>query len=297
MTGFPGFQPVRKVRTSESQKEDRQVNVCPGSESTDGYAYFGLEVKEARLHAKLTQKELADETHYQPPYISKVENGLLLASEQFAVACDRVFNTSGFFARMRERISRHEHPSWFEPYVKWEVQAETILNYSANLVAGVLQTERYAYAIYRHAHPTASEQWVKRKVEARLRRHEILERPNPPLLWVILDECCLRRVIGGREVMREQLGRLLSEAESPQVTVQVLPFSAGAPPATESFILLTFAEEAGVLYEESWTGGRVIDSAAQVAEASAAYDRLRADAMSPVDSLALIKKVMLEEYS
>ncbi|MDT0342241.1 helix-turn-helix domain-containing protein [Streptomyces litchfieldiae] len=273
------------------------MNEFSGGEPIDGYAYFGLEVKEARLHAKLTQKGLADETHYQPPYISKVENGLLLGSAQFAAACDRVFNTSGFFARMRERINRREHPSWFEPYVKWEAQAESILDYSANLVTGILQTEDYAYAIYRHAHPTSSEQWVKRKVEARLRRREALDRPNPPLLWVILDESCLHRRIGGTQVMREQLGHLLGEAESPQITLQVLPFSTGAAPAAESFILLTFAEDPPLLYEESWSGGHVIDSSAQVAAASAAYDRLRADAMSPDDSRALIKKVMLEEYS
>ncbi|WP_049580670.1 helix-turn-helix domain-containing protein [Streptomyces sp. SBT349] len=273
------------------------MNELSGSEPHDGYAYFGLEVKEARMHARLTQKELADATHYQPPYISKVENGLLLGSVQFAMACDRVFNTSGFFARMRDRINRREHPSWFEPYVKWEGQAESILNYSANLVAGILQTEEYAHAIYRNAHPTASKQWVKHKVEARMRRHEALERENPPLLWVILDESCLHRQIGGRDVMRGQLGRLLGEAESPNTTLQVLPFSTGAPPATESFILLTFTEDPPLLYEESWSGGHVIDSAAQVVTATAAYDRLRADALSPDESLALIKKVMLEEYS
>ncbi len=273
------------------------MNEFSGSEPSDGYAYFGLEVREARLHAKLTQKGLADETHYQPPYISKVENGLLLGSAQFAAACDRVFNTSGFFARMRERINRREHPSWFEPYVKWEAQAETILDYSANLVTGILQTEDYAYAIYRHAHPTASEQWVRRKVDARMRRHEALERANPPLLWVILDESCLRRQIGGIDVMRGQLGRLLDESDSPQTIIQILPFSTGAAPAAESFILLRFTEDPPLLYEESWSGGHVIDSSAQVAEAAAAYDRLRADAMSPDESRALIKKVMLEEYS
>ncbi|UCM89029.1 helix-turn-helix domain-containing protein [Streptomyces marincola] len=273
------------------------MNEFSGCEPSDGYAYFGLEVREARLHAKLTQKGLADETHYQPPYISKVENGLMLGSAQFAAACDRVFNTSGFFARMRERINSREHPSWFEPFVRWEALAESILDYSANLVTGILQTEDYAYAIYRRAHPTSSEQWVKRKVEARMRRQEALERANPPLLWVILDESCLRRQIGGITVMREQLSRLLRAAESPQTTLQVLPFSTGAAPAAESFILLRFSEDPPLLYEESWSGGRVIDSSVHVVEASAAYERLRADAMSPDQSRALIKKVMLEEYS
>ncbi|WP_059009951.1 helix-turn-helix domain-containing protein [Streptomyces specialis] len=273
------------------------MNVFSGSESSDGYAYFGCEVREARLHAKLTQKELADETHYQPPYISKVENGLLLGSVQFAAACDRVFNTSGFFARMRERISRREHPSWFEPYVHLEAEAERLLDYSANLVLGLLQTADYAYAIYRTSHPTASEEWVNRKVEARLRRHEILTREAPPLLWVILDESCLRRHIGGRDVMRAQLGHLLGEAESPHITFQVLPFSTGAPPAAESFTLMTFADEPSLLWEESWTGGHVVDSTPSVQAASAIYDRLRADALSPDDSLAFIKKVMVEEYS
>jgi transcriptional regulator with XRE-family HTH domain len=273
------------------------VNEPTNDEHLDGYAYFGFEVKEARLHAKMTQKELADETHYQPPYISKVENGLLLGSEQFAAACDRVFKTSGFFARLRDRINRNEHPSWFEPYVRWETQAKTIRDFNATLVTGMLQTEEYAYLLHRSAHPTATEEWVKQKVEARMRRQEVLDRDNPPLLWVILDESCLYRRIGGPEVMREQLGHLVSEARAPHITLQILPFSTGAPAATESFILLSFEEDPSVLYEESWSGGRLIDSSKKVADAEAIYDRLRADAMSPDDSLALVKKVMLEEYS
>jgi len=273
------------------------VNGFTGSERSDGYAYFGFEVKEARLHAKMTQKELADATHYQPPYVSKVENGLLLGSEHFAAACDRVFGSWGFFARLRERISRREPPGWFEPYVALEAKAESILDYSANLIMGALQTESYAHAIYRTAHPTASREWVRRMVEARMRRHELLERENPPLLWVILDECCLRRRIGGRKVMGRQLDHLLTEADSPAVTLQVLPFSSGAPPAAESFTLLTFAEETTLLYEESWTGGHVLDSSSHVTAAMATYDRLRANALSPDASLALIEEVRAEEYS
>ncbi|MDB1086335.1 helix-turn-helix transcriptional regulator [Streptomyces sp. ACA25] len=262
----------------------------------DGAAYFGSEVRHAREHLGMTQGELGERTQYSASAVGLFESGEQLATAEFAAGCDQVFATSGFFSRLRGRVSRRGHPDWFVPYLWLEAQAVSIQNYSAGLIMGALQTPAYAQAVLRAALPRAEEELIKEKVQARMQRREVLKKRDPPLLWAILDESCLRRPVGGPLVMREQLGHLMREAESPHVTLQVLPFGSGAPASHTSFGLLTFADEPGILYEESLSGGRVIDSSAKVAEATATYERLRADALSPDDSLAFIRLAM-EEYA
>ncbi|WP_171162281.1 DUF5753 domain-containing protein [Streptomyces sp. I05A-00742] len=160
----------------------------------------------------------------------------------------------------------------------------------------MLQTEQYAHALFRAAHPRDELAATAEKVAARLRRIDVLERTPPPLLWVILDESCLRRTVGGSTTMREQMAHLIAAAESPHVTLQVLPFSTGAPPTGESFTLLRFDETPDALYTEAQGMGRVVDSPSKVARACELYDRLRADALSPEESLTELRKAM-EEYS
>jgi transcriptional regulator with XRE-family HTH domain len=268
--------------------ERTQENVEP----QDGAAYFGAEVRYAREHAGLTQQQLADKTNYQRPYVTKVETGRLLASEEFADACDRVFGTPGYFGRLRRRIIQQGHPGWFVPYLKLEALATQLLDYSNALVMGMLQTPEYATAVFKSTRPRESADEIKRRVELRIRRHDVLDGPNPPLLWVILHESCLRTVVGNREVMRNQMDRLLLEAESPHVTIQVLPFKAGAPASSLPFTLISQDDQPTVLYGETRGLGHVNDGAAAVAEASITYDRLRASALSPDDSASMIREAM-----
>ncbi|MCT2588394.1 helix-turn-helix transcriptional regulator [Streptomyces sp. N2-109] len=267
-------------------------------EPANGLEWFGREVEAALAHKGVSQRQLADATGYKEPYVSKVKKGKALPSPQFADGCDRFFNTSGFFARLLVRISQHGHPEWFVPYLELEEKAAQVLDFSPFLVMGVLQIPEYAEALFRAAHPRDPNDVITRKVAARLQRRTVLERPDPPLLWIVLDESCLRREVGGREVMRHQVEHLLSEAQTPNVTVQVLPYDSGAPPAAEAFTLLTFDDDdtAPVLYSEAQGLGRVIDSASVVATGTDRYERLRADALSPEKSLRALR-MAIKEYA
>ncbi|MEU0986401.1 helix-turn-helix transcriptional regulator [Streptomyces sp. NPDC005953] len=267
------------------------------NEPQDGAAFLGMEVKSAREFVGMTQQQLADATHYKRPYVTKVEGGTLLASENFAEACDRIFERPGSFARLRRRVSQSGHPGWFIPYVTLEERATEILDFSNYLVMGMLQTHGYAEALFRAANPRDPDVVINEKVCARLQRHEIMERDEPPLLWAVLDESCLHRLVGAGHTMRGQLEHLLEEAQSPHITMQVLPFRTGAPAAAEAYTLLRFddSDSEPVLYSEAQGLGRVIDSAKFVKTATARYDRLRADALSPEDSLEMLRTV-LEEF-
>jgi transcriptional regulator with XRE-family HTH domain len=270
-----------------------------GVEPANGLEWFGREIEAALIHKGATQRELADATGYKEPYVSKVKNGRALASPQFAEGCDRFFNTSGYFTRMLIRVAQNGHPEWFVPYLRLEERAEQVLDFSPVLIMGILQTPEYAEALFRAAHPRDSDDMIKEKVGLRLQRRAVLERPEPPLLWVVLDESCLHREVGGRTVMQGQMEHLVQAAQTPNVTVQVLPFDSGAPPAAEAFILLVFDDIEGsapVLYSEAQGLGRVIDSAGVVATSTERYERLRADALSPAKSLRALREA-IKEYA
>ncbi|GAA0411797.1 helix-turn-helix transcriptional regulator [Streptomyces luteireticuli] len=261
----------------------------------DGPAFYGSEVAFAREHAGASQHDLADATGYKVPYVSKVENGHTLGSERFAEGCDRYFRTSGYFLRLHRRITDSGHPEWFVPYIKLERQASIIEDYSNAFVMGMLQTPAYAEATYRAAYPDESAREIKARVESRLARHSVIERAVPPRLWVILHEAALRMIVGGTATMGEQLEYLLTESETPAVTIQVLPNDAGTPAAHLPFTLLTpNGDGPTVLYEEIRHHARVDDSASAVAEAQYVYDRLRASALSPEGSRALIRTILKE---
>ncbi|MDT0306215.1 helix-turn-helix transcriptional regulator [Streptomyces sp. DSM 44917] len=265
------------------------------AEHMNDLTHLGVEIREARENRKLTQRHLARAAGYSESYVSKVESGTVLPSEKFVAACDTSFGTNGLFARLRERIVKRGHPTWFQPYARLEREASSILNYSANLVAGILQTGPYARAVIRAAFPREADEFVNERAEARLQRREVMKREKPPLLWVVLHEGALRTRVGEDHHMREQLGHLLKEAKSPHVVIQVLTFDAGAPPSAESFTLLSFAGRSGVVYSDTPMGGQVSDAEEAVTYSRTVFDRLRAAALSPAASLALIRQLM-EEY-
>jgi transcriptional regulator with XRE-family HTH domain len=262
----------------------------------DGAAYFGREVRCFREQRGMTQQQLADQAGYERAYVTKVEGGKLLGSMQFAESCDRIFGTPGIFVRLRERVSERGHPGWFIPYVNMEECATAIMDYSPVIIMGMLQTRDYATVVFRQAHPRDDQETIAARVDARLARMATMKRPKPPLLWVVLHEAALRAVIGGPEVMAGQLAHLLAVAESPHVVLQVAPNTQGAPAGGIPFVLLAQSEGPVILYAESLQQGHVDDTPAAVADAQAKYDRLRAAAMSPEESLAFIRDVM-EEYS
>lgn len=257
---------------------------------------FGTEAKAVRVSKGLTQKHVSVGTGYSEAYVSKVEAGQQFPSERYAQGCDRVYGTSGMFERLRQRILDDESPSWFEPYLKHERRASHIMVYSATLIAGMLQTENYARAVFRGGFPRASSEVIDGKVANRLRRRKVMEHKDPPLLWCILHEACLRTAAGGEEVMAGQLEHLLTSAETPHIEIQVLPFAAGAHGMHMMlpFNLLRFRDSPTLLYTESFMGGRLIFAPETVSAAQDDYDRLRANALSLADSRALIKTVVKE---
>ncbi|URM90929.1 helix-turn-helix transcriptional regulator [Streptomyces sp. MRC013] len=258
----------------------------------NGAAYFGEETRALREALGLSQEKFADRLHYRQAQVSKVENGAVLASAAFAEAMDRVAGTPGVYARLRARLSKQGHPEWFVPYITLEESASGITDYSCTFLMGLLQTQEYATAVFRAAHPREPEDVLKERVELRMRRQAVMDRQEPPLLWVVVHEAVLRTRVGGPAVMVGQLEHLAAHMTSPHITVQVLPYSAGAAPSHLPFTLLSSGGTPHAVYTESAThGGQVDDTSSVVTRAVGMFDRLRMAALSEDASLTLLRQI------
>jgi transcriptional regulator with XRE-family HTH domain len=157
-------------------------------------------------------------------------------------------------------------PHWVEPYFGLEAAASFIREYELQMVPGLLQTEDYARAVIRLGNLLSDEE-VNRRTQARISRQRILHRENPPRVWAVLDEGALSRIIGGRDVMRSQLRHLIEMCEHPAVTLQILPFSAGAHRAMGGpFTILRYTEPdlRDVVFIEQLTSALYLDKPSEV---------------------------------
>jgi hypothetical protein len=183
-------------------------------------------------------------------------------------------------------------PAGFSVHLELESTARMIRTYEAQFVPGLWQTEGYARAVLRARSVSSTPEQVERHVEVRMRRQQILDRTSPPPdLWVILDEAVIRRAAGGREVMSAQLRRLCEVSGDPHVTLQMLPFSAGAHMAAYgSFALFDPADPAFPVTASSDrpAGTLIEDDPAGIGQYTLIFDHLRATALNTIQSLALI---------
>jgi transcriptional regulator with XRE-family HTH domain len=163
-------------------------------------------------------------------------------------------------------------------------------------VPGLLQTRSYTEAVQHASEMRLSPDEIERLVDIRMKRQEILTRARPLHLWAILDESVIRRVVGSRDVMREQLSHLLQANESPDITLQVLPFSKGAHSAAMgSFVILGGAEPSlDVVYVDLHLGSLFMEKEEELDRYRLAFDYLRAQALDMAASSAVIERVREE---
>ncbi|MEP7022731.1 MAG: helix-turn-helix transcriptional regulator [Actinomycetota bacterium] len=187
-------------------------------------------------------------------------------------------------------------PEWFQFYVGLEAEATTLREYETEFVPGVLQTGDYARAIMSTA-PEPDNEEAERQIAVRMERQKRLTGDNPLTLWVVLNEAVIRRLVGGRKVMADQLTHLAELAKLRNVTVQILTYAAGAHPAMHgAFTIMEFPEEAhpDVVYLEAQTGALYLEMTTDLRRYSVAFDYLRAQALGPAESQALIAQAARE---
>lgn len=255
--------------------------------------YYGWELRRQREAHGLRQGQLGEIIFCTGSLVGQIETTKKVPTRDFSERVDAALGTDGLFSRLIGLVLRSQLPTWFQPYAEMEAKAAYISTYQAQLVYGLLQTEEYARAVLATGMPDDLEGLVAARVE----RQRILEREQPPLAWVVLDEAVLHRPIGGPEVMRQQLARLLEFAGHRWMHVQVLPNEVGAHASLAgSFNFLRFEDNPDVVYTEDLISGHMTANPETMREAALRYARLQAAALSVEDSAELIIRVMEERY-
>ncbi|WP_030346722.1 MULTISPECIES: helix-turn-helix domain-containing protein [unclassified Streptomyces] len=274
---------------------------------TVGQVVLGKRLQELREAAGLSREEAARvlrvasatvrrmemaEVALKIPYVQVLLSTYGVAEEEAGafVRLAEEANQPGWWQRFHDVL-----PDWFSLYVSLEGAARIIRSYEPHFVPGLLQTEEYARAVLEAGTiGQSSPETVERHVSLRMERQRLLERDNPPHLWVIMDETVLRRPVSMRpEVLRDQLDRLLEYAERDRVTLQIAEFAAGPHPGTYApFTLFRFAEPElpDMVFTEYLTGALYLDSRREVAAHLEVLDHMTARAASAQRTLKLLRE-------
>ncbi|MGP3687676.1 helix-turn-helix domain-containing protein [Streptomyces sp. IBSNAI002] len=258
---------------------------------------LGTELRVARERAGLSQLALGEKLFVSGSYVGQMEAGTRRITLELAHAIDEILKTDGFFVRNCDAGAKSKYPDHFTEAAEAEALATAIREFAPLIIPGLLQTEAYAREVFLAYQPTATAEVIDDLIANRLARTALLTDPTTPLLWAVLDEAVLRRVVGGPAVMAEALGHIVTLIRARRIIVQVVPFSAGAHAALAGTIkLMSFEDAPPLAYVTGMGTGRLLDDPATVAHHTLTYDLLTASALSPTQSLALIESTA-EDYS
>lgn len=268
-------------------------------------AYFGGELRRLRERAGKTQGDVAKGTNYALSTVSAYETGHLIPPSDFAKRADKFFGTNGDseddegdLTRLQHLVEQVSVRPWFRDRIEVERKATEVKEYESHQIPGLLQTEDYARAAIAAARPAPSAEELEQMVALRMTRQQILEvdgdlpiDQDPTLrLWAIIDESALHRVVGNSQVMQVQRDHLVSIAQQPNVTIQVMPFSQGVTCAYgRAFTILTSRSGSSVVHIEDARNARYLREYDQVMRYTTIFDYLRASALDDQKSIQLIK--------
>ncbi|WP_229900589.1 helix-turn-helix domain-containing protein, partial [Streptomyces capoamus] len=249
--------------------------------------------RRCREAAALTQRQLGEIVNYTGSLIGQIETARKVPTLEFSERVDAALGTGGLLSRLVELVLRSQLPAWFRETAELEARAVEICTFQMGMVHGLVQTEAYARSVL----GVLDESKLDDRTAARMGRQRIFERSKPPIFWMVLSEAALYQEIGGPDVMREQLARLLSLAAEPRANVQILPFAAGAHAGSQgSFNVYRFSSDPTIVYTEGYGSGHPTANPDTVQDCSLRYDHLQAAALSIRDSAELIRRVTEDRY-
>jgi len=275
---------------------------------------LGQELRRLREVKGMTAEEVAERLLVSQSKISRLENGRRSISQRDVRDLCGVYEVEDvrIVDSLMQMAKDSRQQGWwhsfgdipYSVYIGLETDAASLRIYDPQVVPGLLQTRPYAEALIAGALPETASADIDKRVQVRMRRQERISAPENPLrLWTVLDEAALRRVVGSRLVMREQLEHLVEQSQLPHVTVQVIPFEMGAHPGLNGqYAILEFPDTAdsSVVYIEGVTSDLYLEKAADVQKYSVMYEHLRAQALNVEQSREVISRIAKEyarEYS
>ncbi|MFD5618059.1 helix-turn-helix domain-containing protein [Streptomyces yangpuensis] len=275
--------------------DESSWEIDPEDESGAVIATVGRQLKMWREAAGFDRTKFGERMGYGANLIYKIERGARIPRPEFLDKADEVLGAGGKIAAMKADIERARYPKKVRDLAKLESQAVEIGAYETFVVPGLLQTEEYTRALYGVRRPTFSEGDVERLVTARLARQSVIHRDPAPLLTVVQEEAVLRRPIGGKMVLRRQLEHLLEVGSLRHVELQVMPTSVEEHTGLAgSFKVMRLSDGTTVGHNEVQLVSRLITEPKEVQILDMRYGMIRAQALTPRESLTFIEKVLGE---
>jgi transcriptional regulator with XRE-family HTH domain len=253
---------------------------------------FQDELRRARNQSGLTQEELAAKITFSSALVAAVETGRRTPSRDFAERCDEALKTGGLLSRMQGRVAQAAAPHWMQEWTWVEQEAIMLRSWESALIPGLLQTQDYAQAILARW-PSLTDEEAAQRTAARMNRQAILERDEPPAAFFVIDEGALRREVGGPDVMKIQLGRLLDLTERPTISVQIVPASAGGHVGMSGpYFIASFPTGPDVGYLDTAVAGQLVESRVYLHTMTLLFEQLRGEALPCRASSELVEEVM-----
>ncbi|MEU3599790.1 helix-turn-helix transcriptional regulator [Streptomyces sp. NPDC006798] len=260
-------------------------------------AAFGARLRSTREARSWTQEDLAERTGYSSKHISAAETGRKPPTLRFSRNLDLAFGfegTSEAFERAYRELRNGVLLEGFPEYVEYEAQAVEIRLYQIGIIPGLLQTPEYAQVLADAAvqRGAIESELAEERVAFVAQRQHAIARPRGPIVIVVLDESCIRRLVGGRKVMEGQLDKLIEFAERPNTVLQIAPFAIGERRAINLPVnLLTMADRSLMAYAESQMQGHFDRHIPSVVPQLTAYHQLQAVSASQAESVAMIHEL------
>ncbi|GAA3374352.1 helix-turn-helix transcriptional regulator [Streptomyces sannanensis] len=258
-------------------------------------ATVGRQLRLRREAAGLRAAEFGVAVGYGEDLVYKVEAGRRIPRPEYLDRADEVLGAGGLIAAMKKDVAEVRYPKRVRDLARMEARAVELLAYGDHNLHGLLQTEEYARALFEMRQPAYAQEEIERAVAARVARQSIFERSPAPALSFVQEEVTLRRPLGGRMVLRGQLERLLEVGQLRNVAIQVMPTAredhAGMQGETQ---VLKFGDGTAVGRSEGAFAGRAVSDPKQLRILELRYGMIRAQALTPRESLAFIEQVLGE---
>lgn len=203
---------------------DAPSGTRPDGEQGNGVAVaFGRQLKLLRVRAGLDRAEFGQRMGYAAPSVASFEQGRRIPQPAFVDKADRLLEAGGLLVALKEELARSQYPAFFRDMARLEAEAVELCAYDTHMIKGLLQTEEYTRAVLAMRRPLLDEETIEQRVAARLARQEIFSRWPAPLISFVMEEPILRRPLGGKDVLRGQLERLLHFGRFRNVEIQMMP--------------------------------------------------------------------------
>ena len=264
---------------------------------------LGTLLRKLRTQKGLTVEQAAERLMFSMSKLSRMETGHGVATPRDIRDLCELYEVTGEAERERLMSLAREgkQQGWwqsyelnqFADYVGLEAAAVSIRRYQSTVIPGLLQTRDYARIVHEVMIPKLTRERIDEFVEVRMTRQRLLTQNPAPRFWVVLDEAALHRLVGGRQVMSAQLDRLIEVTDLPNVTMQIIPYEAGAHPAMDStFSMLDFdGSVPSVVYVEGLVGWIYVDSPQDLVRYQQVFECLCAMALTPQASVELVARV------